>query len=281
MKTALLAAACLAMGCGGIADANDGGQDASSDMTVSDGPDAGFTACSGPSGQQLCGGACGAACPPIACASSSGFPIPDATAPDAALGVCFTSKGAHGGRCTMCQDGWLCVPETLGLPLYNPDPIKEFDYLSEAELGYAILYALNGHGGDVRYADRAQYNGEAIPEEPSGCPTQNDFRVCGGACGDCDTGFKCTGRSPLHPYSLCVNDFQGQPNKPQPDDGCLRGTPNGGGCNDLPQDPPLACLTFKVSDADQPVADAHGICVDATLCAGAAQSYPGGVYCTN
>ena len=271
----LLMASSSLLACGGLTQGDDNNTvDGAADVPTHD---AGFTACSGPGGQALCGGNCGATCSPQACASNIGLPPPDATPADAALGLCL-GAGTYGVGCNQCEDGLLCVPETLEQAV--SDPAKEFHNLAQADVGYAIMYAMNGDGNAVRYSDRSQYSGSPIPSAPTSCPSTSGFQLCGGGCGACATGFSCTGRSPLHPYSLCVDNFLGQANKPQPQDACVRGAANGGGCNGNPQIPPLACLTFKVSGADQPVADANGICVEASLCAAAAQSYPGGVYCT-
>lgn len=83
----------------------------------------------------------------------------------------------------------------------------------------------------------------------------------------CQSGFVCVGRSPLHPYSVCVNEKGAT---------CQRDVlPS---CMDLFAD--RRCLTFKVDEPSQPVADAHSLCVDRAICDAAAQAYPGGAFCT-
>lgn len=41
------------------------------------------------------------------------------------------------------------------------------------------------------------------------------------------------------------------------------------------------CLTFQVDGAVQPMADEFSLCVDGATCQAAAQSYPGGAFCTS
>lgn len=134
----------------------------------------------------------------------------------------------------------------------------------------AKLYEINGAAADVRYADRGAYTGMALPPPPSTCPAGTpNLHYCGGACGDCPKDFVCMGRSPLHPVSICVNKRTAT----SPYNDCVRGTGMLVACNGSTR-----CLTFKVDDASQPVADANSFCVDTFICEDAAKTY--GAFCT-
>ena len=241
----------------GAADGGDGGLDGSA-------LDAGaVTACSGP-GMKLCGGQCGQSCPVDKCLST--FVDPKATAK---LGICPVTGGAHfeSTGCQQCGDGYLCA--MLTEVWSTPDPIFDFDLMECADPGWALMYHLNGRDNLARYSDRSAYTGEPLPQSPVSCPSFPGLRLCGGACGECPTGEKCVGRSPMHPYSLCVRSWK-------PHEGGCRRTPTS--CDGTPYD--VRCLTFNVDGPSQPVADAYSLCVDRATCEAAALYYPGGAFCT-
>jgi hypothetical protein len=123
---------------------------------------------------------------------------------------------------------------------------------------------MNKHADWVRYVDRSTYTGAPLPE-PTSCPSISGLTLCGGSCGTCPNGYQCIGRSPLHPYSLCINPYEMSFLYI-----CQRGKTCGSG---------RRCLTFVVDDAAQAYADAHSFCVDASTCDTAAKSYPGGALC--
>jgi len=125
------------------------------------------------------------------------------------------------------------------------------------------MFALNGFADHVRYADRSAYTEAPISPPPTDCPNIVGLQLCGGACGSCpDKSSICMGRSPLHPYSICVPQLQlgGQFDVDQ----CQRGE--------------LDCFVFQVDSASQPVADKNGVGVSPAQCATAWQ-YPGGASC--
>lgn len=264
--------------CGGQLANGDGGPDAAGGDVASDaGSNISYDACSGSDGIKLCGSACG---------GINDCPVPGVCAlPKTILAVCIDSQEGRtygpcaGGNSTVfAKDGTLCVPGQISNPDAAPSGQFAMDYLDSADIGYAIMYAKNGYGSFCHYADRATYDGTPVPDAPASCPTSTGFQLCGGACGDCPSGEYCTGRSPLHPYSLCFTDYS-KAFEPQTD-ACVRDAPNAGGCMGNAQNPPSACLTFKVSAADQPFADQNGICTEKSICLAAAAGYPGGAYCT-
>jgi hypothetical protein len=112
--------------------------------------------------------------------------------------------------CVACADGNLCF-------LLDPRQLTAWKYLGQTDAfaffvcggqEYGWLLAQSGHADMVRYADRSAYTNEALPE-PATCPSFPGLPLCGGACGSCATG-TCMGRSPRHPYSLCVLNGIGQ-----------------------------------------------------------------------
>lgn len=268
-----VALACVA--CGGQLVSADGGQDASvSDGAAEASEVVTYDACSGSDGIKLCGGECGQ--------NQCSIEVP--CNPPNIIGACYESGSklylpcAGGKGSFFAADGTLCVP--LNLEAGDPPASGEYAmiHLNAADPGYAVLYAKHGFGNYCRYADRAVYDGTAIPAAPTTCPSVDGFQLCGGACGDCPAGEYCTGRSPLHPVSICMTDYS-EAFEPQTS-ACVRGAPLAGGCMGNAQTPPSACLTFKVSDADQPFSDQNGICTERSMCLAAASGYPGGAYCT-
>jgi len=124
------------------------------------------------------------------------------------------------------------------------------------------LFCANKSDSILRYVD---YSGPVVCGEPlpvpSTCPAVSGFQLCGPSCGACSPDRLCTGRSPTHPYSICV--------------------PNNGGCNATV---PCAtagngCFLFTVDAADQPLADLRGFCMPNAECLAAAKDYPGGAKC--
>lgn len=251
--------------CGGSIQSSGDGGDAGG-MTdspldgLSDG--GGWTKCAAPDGVSICGGpnGCGPQCQKCADLPDAGIDIgvcedngayivdyPDRAAdtylcPDGAFNACDNDSNAPG-----C---WENTCSTQDLPQ---------------------LYLMNGRPDLAKYADRSTYTGNPLPT-PTTCPTISGLTLCGGVCGasTCsDSAHVCTGRSPLHPYSLCL------PAEPQSFP-CARGS--NGSCNSV--HPGFMCLTYQVDSAAQPIADQGSICVDGNICQAAAASYPGGAFCT-
>ena len=261
----------LLASCGGQVAGNDAGSsDAGSERVDFDGS---VTPCSA-GAAMLCGSVCGDSCPRQ----------PDGTGcqqlgdnDGSALSICDTFDGGiqWAADCTECSDGHLCVSTTS-----EPDglvPSYRFDSMVCADVRFAEMYALNGRDDLARYADRGAYTGAPLPPPPASCPSIPGIQLCGGACGDCPAGYVCTGRSPLHPYSLCINDWRfGHPSLPPPT--CIGSADAGATCYD--GNDKFRCLTFKVDDASQPIADQYSVCVDKSICLAAAAGYPGGASCT-
>lgn len=261
----------LALGCGGALASPDGGADAGADARPAG--DAGYTACTSPGGYTLCNGSCsGTPCPPDkfgtpGCRSDEpGRPRP------ADLGICSTTGGDDVppvADCELCPDGHVCALSSQRW--WSARPADMFRLMDCGPQDWAIMYTLAGRPDMARYADRSAYTSQPLPS-PATCPSVPGLTLCGGPCGGCPSGYVCVGRSPLHPYSLCVNDG-GQTGVAW---SCDRNV--GNDCKESLYD--RRCLTFKVDDASQPVADGNSLCVDRAICEAAAKGYPGGAFCT-
>lgn len=256
--SALAVALVLGMvGCGGIAsvpadNTGGGGGQASADAgpDAEAGADAGWTQCSAPDGLTLCKG-------PTACSTAASCDCQGAD--DAGAGVCsqWFAQGNNTrylDECGTCPDGDICAT-WYGLDAWTCAPYEA-----------GILYAKNGASYRVRYADRGLWTGDPLPL-PTKCP-QLGFPVCGGNCGACSSGV-CTGRSPLHPYGLCVATSLpgGAPN--------ICGVGSGGSCPSG-----YGCFTYKVQAAGQSMADEYSFCLPSAYCTSAAAKLPGGGKCS-
>jgi hypothetical protein len=135
-------------------------------------------------------------------------------------------------------EGALCIPWSLG-----------------------ILFCDNGAPDVVRYVDRGAFDCAPLPD-PQDCPPTTGIQLCGDACGPCAASDTCTGRSKLHPYSMCL---------PPPHDRCGTQFPDCGAGQ--------LCMVYLVDEADQAYADLGGRCVPEALCAAAAIELPGGAKC--
>ena len=127
---------------------------------------------------------------------------------------------------------------------------------------YASLYCANGSASLLSYSDHSTFDCSTPLPNPATCPSVMGFQLCGPACGDCMIG-PCTGRSPLHPFGLCLPSLAT----------CSLGKTKN--CA-----PYQVCMSFKVAPEDQHRADMNGICVAANTCAAIAAGYPGGMVCT-
>lgn len=252
----VLALTLASVGCGGIASvpgqpgAGGGGGQAGLDAgpDADSGADAGWTQCSAPDGLGLCKGAYN--CPAGEHCHCKG-------ADDAGPGVCerwFVPPDRHRyfDSCGTCPDGDICAAWLGG----------DTFFCAPYEAG--VLYAKNGAPDRVRYADFGSWTGDPLPL-PTGCPDLG-FPICGGNCGACPSGV-CTGRSPLHPYGLCV------PVDPP-------GSHPGGSCGGGSCPSGWGCFTYKVQAEAQKVADENGFCLPASYCKSAAASLPGGGKCS-
>ena len=264
--------------CGGQVTTSDGGGDAGAEHDDFDGT---VTACSA-GAAMLCGAACGNTCP-YKQSDGTGCMQPGDN-DGSALSLCNTLDGGiifSTVSCNECLDGHACTVTTSEVPV-TATASDLFAQMVCDDVRFAEMFALNGRLDLARYPDRSAYTGDPLPPPPTACPSVPGIQLCGGACGECAAGYVCIGRSPEHPYSLCVNDWTKQiPSFPQPV--CIRdaGTIDGGfvgSCYD--GNDKFRCLTFKVDDASQPIADQFSLCVDKSICLAAAAGYPGGAFCS-
>ena len=96
----------------------------------------------------------------------------------------------------------------VAVPASSADPYPDLATYDCVPEQVGVLYAKNGWARAVRYADYSLYTGDPLPVATT-CPSLPGAALCGGPCGNCPSGQVCTGRSPLHPYSLCVPDATG------------------------------------------------------------------------
>lgn len=127
------------------------------------------------------------------------------------------------------------------------------------ELGQ--LYANNGAADRVRYADYTPWTGEPLPL-PETCPTAAGVKLCGGYCGTCGAGQVCTGRSPTHPYGICVG-IDGSD--------CRSGALACGAGE--------KCFFFSMPDPAEGDGYRPGYCLPEEACRAAVDSLPGGGEC--
>lgn len=222
---------------GGPADASAIG-DAGWDFGPPD--DAGFTACTYRT-YQICGYA--TPCP------SSVAGCEECVGAGGGVGVCdATFSQLDAQYCDeWCDDGQVCL---MQLALCVPYPVG---YLLERYTSEPPIVAL---------ADFSSWSNQPVPS-PATCPAFSSFVPCGGPCGYCASGLKCAGRSPLHPFGLCVPykpDFECslQTTCPSPTDGCF---------------------IFSVDTAGQSAANVFGRCMPLDECQQIATEYPGGALC--
>ena len=157
----------------------------------------GATPCRAADGVRLCGGAdqqCPALNPPV-CPGFGCTPALDVdTFADEPAGVCWSDLPGGGlTPCIACADGQVCVQRARD-ELFCTDP--------------AVCQALYGLGATTacRYADKAAFDDEPLPDAPDACPVvAGSNALCGGGCGACGPiGYICTGRSPAHPLGVCA-----------------------------------------------------------------------------
>lgn len=235
--------------CGGMAQRNGAGADGS----VEDGglSDVALSPCGSPSGFAVCGG-------PRSCPATTACHCMDLVPScDAGVSICQNEAALPwSSTCFLCPDGEVCVePEALCV-----DGGKFVAWCYPFEVG--SLFAANGGAAQVRYADYSAWTGDPLPT-PATCPAFVGFTICGGHCGGCAAGEVCTGRSPLHPYGVCV---------PPSAIGCVAGNGNCVGGS--------GCFTFTVQASVQGDADQDGVCLPLAQCQAIAANLPGGGRCT-
>lgn len=247
-----LAAACGGRtgGAGGTGGSDAAGADdgsaAGDGMTATDGA---ASDCVSESGYALCGG------------TRDCFP-PQSRGKNTPCWDCAAQ--GYGYQTVVCDNSVVPTGEIAGLSpdghvyveAYVPNAWEPFPF----DVGQ--LFADNGASDRVRYADWSAWTGAPLPA-PATCPQPQGFSICGGNCGPCNPGQKCTGRSPAHPYGLCATL-----NSPSWFCQASGSCPTGQGC-----------VVFTVPPADQPIADKGGICFPADVCQAIAAQYPGGATC--
>lgn len=203
----------------------------------------------------------------------------DCSTPDFA--VC--GVGCPEGRpdCTVCFPP--PTPEKFGIcgESLNPDELSnkpadgrvlattkavltaEVPSLAEVAFSGGLFLLQHGQGDRVAYADRGLFTGAPLPE-PSACPSLSAGQVCGGLCGGCPVGQICTGRSPLHPFGICVTDDLNECRHPPEKNWTCSST--------------KSCFVFTVEAERQALANRTGFCLPKATC----ESYrtlPGGGEC--
>jgi hypothetical protein len=276
-KTVLvLLVSTIALRCGGMIVGGDASDATTADATA-DVVDAGtYTACTTPEGYEICG-------TPVAlpqCPSSAadceqcGCDILGIPPSEYCINLCAPTIGALNDAgwlkrgCDQWCDGsdicfrlalgsYSCVPFSIGqlLSQYEPDAPNDT---------YRNL---------VRYGDLSAWTGQAISSAPT-CPAVSGYELCCGACGACGSGDICAGRSPLHPWGVCVPEA----------------VPNGQhqGKGDAGFNGPTVCtpsigegvFVFTVDAPSQDVAALYGRCMPIAMCQALAASFPGGGTCT-
>jgi hypothetical protein len=226
LPLALLAAL---VGCDGDIIPADTSSSGSTSTTGTGGP------CSTDDGYRVCGG-------PNDCDAQCGCVVVATEHDD--LGVCAPDIADYAGFLNGCPDGLLqiypalCIPWSLGM-----------------------LFCENGAADAIRYVDNGAFDCEPLPNA-SECPMTTGIQLCGDACGPCAADELCTGRSKLHPFSMCI---------PASNDSCGVQYPDCG--------PGNLCMLYLVDESDQPDADRLGHCVPEALCNAAALELPGGAKC--
>ena len=214
----------------------------------------GQASCETGDGVRVCGGPCrwldAPECPGYGCT-----PAHDRVGGSASdAGVCWADAPAEVAElCNACPDGMVCAQR-------RPDEL-----VCVPESVCAALWDL-GATDVCRYAYKSAYDHRALPE-PKTCPF--DGRFCGGACGDCGGIFRCTGRSPAHPYGICVGSggaglFRCGVSEKGQDPACL---------------PNSVCAVLDVPAADEAAALRYGVCMDEDSCLAVAAELPGGLRC--
>jgi hypothetical protein len=235
------------------------------------GDDGGWTACTAPGGYRICGAqdtpcAANAQDPMCDCRRAFQFPHPPND-----VDICAGGDIADADYWLppyFCPDGFLVVATPAST--YNePDgSLWAGGFNAYVHIEIAQLYARNGWAAAARYADFSHFTGDPLPT-PSSCPQVNGIQLCGGPCGDsCPAGTHCTGRSPGHPYSVCI---------PEPSS-----TECGAGANGAyfaRGDDGWGCFAFQVPAQDQGIIPSAAYCTPISWCRAAAANLPGGGQC--
>ncbi len=224
------------------------------------------TACTAAGGASICGGsatACSAALTSQTCnceVLANVIALGGTVRPND-VSVC---GGTELPRTRLCADGEILV----AAPASSVDTAVASTAISYvcAPFEDAELYAASGWARAVLYADYSDYTGNPLPSASS-CPAVPGVTLCGGACGSCDQGLYCTGRSPVHPYSFCVPDLAAD------ESATASGQHGFTSCG-----PGYGCFAYSVQVDAQPLANDDSFCLPEALCE-AATNIPGGGMC--
>ena len=262
MRTRVLSLLCfaVAIGCGGreLDDRTRGGAggDALADAPVGEAGvvcdlSNGTPICGWPGCPQTCGGAC------VLLTDRDALPVK--------LSVCridakdvfsMSANGKYAVQCAACpNDDDLCARILTQYQCVRPPLCGAF-------------YSAGIRG--CWFRDMTDWAPATIPAAPCIGPG-----FCGGACGGCDVGQSCTGRSPTHPVGVCaaVTGHQCWRHPENTAESCLTD-------GIAPGDD--TCLAFRDSDpATQAAADEYGVCVPRARCLAARASLAGGVFCVD
>jgi hypothetical protein len=232
------------LACGGSVATTDAGPDASAEAPDGLGP--GWTQCKSPEGYLLCQGP--SDCPTDA---TCGTCITSQNPQPNELGVCSSGvEPLTATQCAYAEDGDICAEDTFAGGFWA----TTFDY--------GVLLAMNGGTDRARYADMGKWTGDALPA-PATCPTLTHATLCGGNCGGCGASEICHGRSPLHPYGICISKLGS--------DSCDAAH------NKLCTDTNNKCFTYTIQADVQ--ASAYSLCLPAASCDDLAANLPGGGTC--
>jgi hypothetical protein len=217
---------------------------------------------------------CGDGCPPLPAPECPGFgctPTLDRTGDvPSGAGVCWADvPGDAELLCNACPDGQVCAYRSAD------------QLVCVSEDVCAALWDL-GATDVCRYADKSAYDHRRLQEPAGACPSFEPSPplegLCGGACGGCENGYRCTGRSPSHPFGMCV--YTGAFDAPGGVDPCAR-APDGTMLQTCGAEgePGVSCAIFEDALEDEPAAMAYGVCYGG--CAAVAAVFPGGMTCYN
>lgn len=225
--------------------------------------------CASADGVRLCGGSDD--CPWLVPPECPGFGCthaPEVTsfAPSNA-GVCWSDL-AEPEACVACFDGDVCLQRDAAQLLCVAPTVCE------------ALWDL-GATGVCRYADKSRYDHQHLPVPAGACPGGDATAgvVCGGDCPSCllsgDAFARCVGRSPHHPFGLCVAPFAYHGA-----DAILVCSLDPTGAVVIACDSPYHyCGVFETPPEDAPAAQRYGVCVETGACVAAALHLPGGLRC--
>lgn len=244
----LLVGVVISSACGADVETSGGSGGAASSSSGPSSSSGVWTECSSPSGLKLCTYSDGGPCPFDANDPECGDCLDDPS-------FCMNSAAASQLYFAPCRDGdvQVVIQKQSDGYFFMCAPVEAAELLANA-----------GYADRVRYSDWGLWSGDPIPE-PATCPTFDGYAICGGDCGGCSEGRICTGRSPLHPYGICVI---------QP----LTG--NATYCGGVDHcDPDQMCFRYNVEVDAQAIADEHGWCFPKAECEAMAASLPGGGTC--